>query len=85
MPNDYEDLQRMIDELKAITGCYFPPMKIERGYEIVDILQEMTLEEESEAKEIVEEISKDTMEPSEVVAVEPVSEAKTAEIEALKK
>ena len=49
MTDDYEDLQRMIDELKAITGCYFPPMKIERGYEIVDILQDMALEDESEA------------------------------------
>ena len=53
MPNDYEDLQRMIDELKAIHKQFLPPLRIEKGYEIVgleivDILQEMALEDESE-------------------------------------
>ena len=61
MPNDYEDLQRMIDELKAIHKQFLPPLRIERGYEIdgleiVDILQEMVLEEESEALKRDEEI-----------------------------
>ena len=54
MTNDYEDLQRMIDELKAIHKQFLPPLRIERGYEIVgleivDIVQDMALEEESEA------------------------------------
>ena len=52
--NDYEDLQKMIDELKTMHRQLLPPIRIERGYEIdgleiVDILQDMALEDESEA------------------------------------
>ena len=54
--DDYEDLQRMIDELKTMHRQLLPPVRIERGYEIVgleivDILQDMALEGETEALE----------------------------------
>ena len=53
MTDDYEDLQKMIDELKTMHRQLLPPIRIERGYEvdgleIVDILQDMALEGELE-------------------------------------
>ena len=52
--SDYKDLQKMIDELKTMHRQLLPPVRIERGYEIdgleiVDILQDMALEDESGA------------------------------------
>lgn len=52
MDKDYEDLQRMIDELKEMHRQLLPPIRIGEGYEIVGIIQDMALEEElAELKE----------------------------------
>lgn len=49
MDEAYDDLAKLIAEIKEIHKQYLPPLRIGKGYEIVGILQDMALEDESEA------------------------------------
>ena len=64
MTDDYEDLAKLIAEIKTMYKKLLPPMRLKSGYEIVatptgfvveleivDILQDMALEDESGALE----------------------------------